>query len=72
MIKEQELKDIFRQYNLDLIKEFANIFLPVPVSGNYSYFKIKTADNFTFYVWGKNTQDILNKFERFLGLQIFL
>jgi hypothetical protein len=61
------------KYPLSLLRDFVDNFLmPYPTSTKCSTFKIKTSDNFYYHVWGKNPDEVWNKFQRFLDLRLFL
>jgi hypothetical protein len=71
-VSNDQLRSEFAKYDLMLIKEFANLILPLPRSQKHQIFQIKTADGFTFFVWGKDAADVLNMLHRFLGLRAFI
>ena len=69
----EHLRQELGKHKLMLIKEFVDIFLiPHPFHPDYRYFKIKTLDGYSYTVWGKSPAEVLEQFQRFLNLRLFL
>jgi hypothetical protein len=69
----EKLQQTFKEYTTEVIKDFVRYCMPdPPLQGKYKYFKIKTSDNYVYYVWGKDEEEILSLFERFLDIRIFI
>jgi hypothetical protein len=72
-ITKEIIKAEFKKYNLFTIQEFIKSLLPPLHIGNkYKYVSIKTLEGFSLSVWGISLQDLLNKFQRFIKLRIFI
>lgn len=69
----EKLQKTFSEYNLIVIKDFVFHFMPIPDRHNkYKFYKIKSADNYNYLVWGESEEEVLSLFERFLNIDIFI
>lgn len=72
-ITREIIKDEFKKYNLFTVQEFIKLLLPPPYSGcGYKFINIKTLEGYSLAVWGTSLQDLLDKFQRFIKLRIFI
>jgi hypothetical protein len=73
MITEAIIKSEFKKYHLSMVQDFIRLFMPVPISNRrYKYITIKTADNVSVKIWGKDLQEIWDQFQRFTKIGIFV
>ena len=69
----EDLKSKFRQYDIVLIGEFIKLFLmPALPNNNDKVFNVRSSDGKTTSVWGPSAEAVLQQFNRFLNLRIYL
>ena len=66
------VREAFSGYSYELINEFIDQMLPPPISGQNKFFNIKSSDKVSLWIWDVSVEELLNKFDRFLNLQVWL
>lgn len=71
MANDIGIRKEFASHTLATIAEFINVMSPPADTEKYTFFKVRTSDGCSLYVWGDNPEEVICRFRRFLKLYLF-
>lgn len=72
MTTDIHIQKTFNKYSIKIILEFISSFSPNPNLDNYIFFKVRSKEGFIQYVWGVSVEEVIERFNDFLKLYIFM